>query len=209
MDKIIPAVIIALIVGGVIGYFLHSGISSTPKSESQQKTMSDKQSSQPSAESGSKEWKIQNAKSAGPEAISKEATVFDWPEKEGALMATLQTGTNDWTCLPDYPVSPGNDPICVDKQSLLWFQAYMTKKEPQLSQLGLSYMLQGASDASNTDPFAQKPAPGEDWVSAPPHLMVFPTGKLDQSVFGTDDKSGKPWIMWAGTPYEHLMIPVK
>ena len=31
----------------------------------------------------------------------------------------------------------------------------------------------------------------------------------DPSVYSSDANSGTPWIMWAGTPYEHLMIPVK
>jgi hypothetical protein len=70
-------------------------------------------------------------------------------------------------------------------------------------------MLQGASDASNTDPFAKHPAAGEDWVNAPLHLMVFPTGELDPKVYGTDPNTGAPWIMFANTPYQHLMIPVK
>lgn len=208
MDKITPTVIAALVIGAILGYLIHSQQSSK-KLTSQGSTLSNQASPQPSAQLGSKEGKIQNAMSAAPDAIAKEATILDWPEKAGAELATFQKGTNNWTCLPDFPTSPGNDPICVDKQALLWFQAYMTKKKPQLSQPGLGYMLQGASDASNTDPFADKPAAGQDWVSAPPHLMVFPTGKLDQNVYGTDDKSGKPWVMWAGTPYEHLMIPVK
>ena len=49
-------------------------------------------------------------------------------------------------------------------------------------------MLQGGSDASNTDPFATKPAEGEDWMNAPAHIMVFPVGKLDPAVYCTDDK---------------------
>jgi hypothetical protein len=24
----------------------------------------------------------------------------------------------------------------------------------------------------------------------------------------TDSKNGGPWVMWAGTPYAHLMIPI-
>jgi hypothetical protein len=26
--------------------------------------------------------------------------------------------------------------------------------------------------------------------------------------FPTDPKSGGPWVMWKGTPYAHLMVPV-
>lgn len=202
MNRLIPGIIIALIAGGIAGYNFR-GETSTQKPESSESSMDKTEAQDP------KEEKIKNALSAAPDSVSKEATVLDWPEKEGAEMATLQKGTNDWTCLPDYLGSPGNDPICVDKQAMLWFGAYMTKEEPQLAQAGLGYMLQGGSDASNTDPFAEKPAEGEDWVSAPPHIMIFPAADLDPVVYGTDHKSGNPWIMWSGTPYEHLMIPVK
>ncbi len=157
----------------------------------------------------SKEWKIQNATSAGPRTISAKATVLDWPEKEGGEMVVLRKGTNDWTCLVDDPNSPGNDPMCMDKASMQWAEAWMGKKEPKLTQPGIGYMLQGGSTASNTDPFAKKPVAGEKWQKDPAHLMVFPSGKLDPKVYGTDPKSGGPYIMWTGTPYEHLMVPVK
>jgi hypothetical protein len=44
-------------------------------------------------------------------------------------------------------------------------------------------------------------------ITTPYH--VFSTGKLDPAVFSSDPRSGGPWIMWGGTPYEHLMVPVK
>ena len=157
----------------------------------------------------SKEAKIQNAMSAAPRSIAKDATVMDHPEKEGGEMAVLRKGTNDWTCLPDDPSTPANDPMCLDKNSMVWAEAWMTKKEPKLAGPGIGYMLQGGGSASNTEPHAKKPAAGEKWMKEPPHVMVFPSGKLDPGVYGTDPHSGRPWIMWAGTPYEHLMIPVK
>jgi hypothetical protein len=159
--------------------------------------------------SKSKEWKIENAMSAGPASISKDATIMDWPEKEGGEAVLLRKGTNDWTCFPDMAHSPGNDPMCLDKSSMQWVDAWMKKEPPKLTQPGITYMLQGGSDASNTDPFAKHPKPGEDWVNAPPHIMIFPVGKLDPKVYGTDPNVGAPWVMFAGTPYEHLMIPVK
>jgi hypothetical protein len=42
-----------------------------------------------------------------------------------------------------------------------------------------------------------------------PHIIVFPAGKLDRNVYTTDPHTGGRWIMWAGTPYEHLMVPVQ
>jgi hypothetical protein len=38
-------------------------------------------------------------------------------------------------------------------------------------------------------------------------MMLVP-GSLDISSIGTDPDSGKPWVMWAGTPYQHIMMPV-
>jgi hypothetical protein len=38
--------------------------------------------------------------------------------------------------------------------------------------------------------------------------MVIMPGDIDQTVFTTDPLSGEPFIMWAGTPYEHIMMPV-
>ena len=99
--------------------------------------------------------------------------------------------------------------MCLDKNAMAWAEAWMGHKEPKLSGPGLGYMLRGGSSASNTDPFATKPAAGETWLNDPPHVMVFPTSKLDPAVYSTDPKSGKPWIMFPGTPYEHLMVPVK
>jgi hypothetical protein len=69
-------------------------------------------------------------------------------------------------------------------------------------------MLQGGTDPSNTDPFATKPAADGGWLTTPPHLMLLLPVKLDPTVYSTVYANGGPWIMWPGTPYEHLMVPV-
>lgn len=153
--------------------------------------------------------KIRVALSAAPMAVSKDATVLDWPSTPDGKPVVLRTGKNGWTCLPDNPGTPGQDPMCLDKQWMKWMNAYMGKTTPAIDGVGIAYMLQGGSDASNTDPYVQKPAPGEHWVKAPPHIMVIAPGKLDPAMFSSDPHSGEHWIMYGGTPYEHLMIPVK
>jgi hypothetical protein len=76
------------------------------------------------------------------------------------------------------------------------------------TEIGVAYMLQGGSDPSNTDPMAMEPAEGEEWVTTPPHIMIrLPVG-TDISYLSTDHSSGQPYVMWAGTPFEHIMIPV-
>jgi len=50
--------------------------------------------------------------------------------------------------------------------------------------------------------------PEAQWVVSPGHVMVlFPDPKaLD--AYPADPKAGGPWVMWRGTPYAHLMVPV-
>lgn len=207
-NKILVWVTGALVIGAIGGYLIAGGTSSKSPVENKD-SMSNSAPAANTATAGTNEWKIQNAISAALESISKDATVIDWPVGEGKDFAELRKGSNGWTCLPDYPATPGNDPICVDQMAFQWFGAYMSHKTPQIAQAGIGYMLQGGSDASNTDPYATEPKPGESWMSDPPHIMIFSTTPPDPKVYGTDPDSGKPWVMWANTPYAHLMIPVQ
>ncbi len=154
--------------------------------------------------------RIANAESAAPTDISKNATVLDWPAKAGDPMVVLRQGTNGWTCYTDWADSPGNDPECNDPIAEGWLSALFAGKDapPKATQPGIAYMLAGGSDPSNTDPMAAAPAPGEDWISTGAHIMLIQPGGFDAKDYSTDPNSGQPWIMWDGTPYEHLMIPV-
>jgi len=154
-------------------------------------------------------WKIHDAMRAAPPAVAGHATILDWPKKPGDPSPLLRTGNNGWTCFPDDPTTPRDDPMCLDKPAMDWLAAWMAGKDPKLTQPGLGYMLQGGSDASNTDPSATKPASGQRWLITPPHMMIFPIDKLDPDLHGTDPSTGRPWIMWPATAYEHLMIPIR
>src|SRR2546422_7052829 len=61
-----------------------------------------------------KAQKIADAMKAAPRSISAKATIMDWPATEGGKMVTLRAGTNGWTCLPDFPATRGDDPMCVE-----------------------------------------------------------------------------------------------
>lgn len=209
MDKITTPVIVALIIGALGGYLFNSFTSNSSKPATQDESISETTSPESMVQPGSKEAKIAEAMSAAPKSVGENATILDFPEKEGGEFVELKKGTNDWTCLPDYPASPGKDPMCLDKQAMLFIQAHITKATPSNTQSGIAYMLAGGSDASNTDPFATKPTEGDDWITTPAHVMILPAQKLDPNIYGTDPNKGGSWIMWAGTPYEHLMVPVK
>ncbi len=84
------------------------------------------------------------------------------------------------------------------------FQGLMAKaRKPANTAPGLIYMLEGGSDISATDPFATKT---DHYISSPPHFMIMWPYDPKTSGFGTTPKKTGSWIMWAGTPYAHLMV---
>jgi hypothetical protein len=157
---------------------------------------------------GTPEWKIQNAMSAAPTAVASAATIMDWPATPDGKMTQLRAGTNGWSCLPDDPSTPSNDPVCADSVSFSWFGFWMQRQPPRTRTVALAYMLQGATDASNTEPFKTKPDSGQPWVTTGPHVMIFVPDVKALAGMSTDWRSGGPYVMWAGTPYAHLMLPV-
>ena len=146
---------------------------------------------------------IESAMSAAPESLAGEATIMDW---DGNI---LREGTNGWTCLPDRPDTGGTDPWCVNDAWSNFLDAYIAKKDPSYTTLGVAYMLAGDTPVSNTDPYETEFTNDADWVKdLGSHLMIVVPGEDSLKGYSTDPKNGGPWIMWPGTPYEHLMIPI-
>jgi hypothetical protein len=155
--------------------------------------------------------RIANAMSAGPQEIAQDAAILDWPTEPGGDWVVLREGTNGWTCIPDDNTVSGatltNDPMCVDAMWLELFTAGMQSREPQITRPGIAYMFQGGSVADNDDPSVLAPPDGGEWQIDPPHIMVVYPEPLDAAMSHNSDGGG-PYVMYAGTPYEHLMIPV-
>ena len=156
--------------------------------------------------------KIANAETAAPPDIARHAAIMDWPDTPNGKMKQLRAGTNGWMCLPNSPVdyvgAPSADPMCVDKSWQTWMEAFVGNSTPKLTAPGIGYMLHGDKGASNTDPTAKAPTATNQWVVAPEHVMVlFPDTKMLDG-FSADPKNGGPWVMWKGSPYAHLMVPV-
>ena len=149
---------------------------------------------------------IKSAMSAAPEAVSSMATIVAMDDK--MQMRTLREGTNGWTCMPDGP-SPGVDPMCLDKLGTAWAMAWMARKDPPKDKMGFGYMLMGGSDASNTDPFAMQPHPGDRWIDTGPHVMVLNGANKFEGYPTTPENPKAPYVMYPNTPYAHLMMPVK
>jgi len=141
------------------------------------------------------------ALSAAPKAIAQSATVVRMG-KDGS-MRTLRTGTNGFTCMVE-----GTDRMCNDANSMEFIHAVMSHQPPP-DKIGISYMLAGDKGASNTDPYATSKTPDNHWIVTGPHIMVFgPPSKELGYTEAKDPDPNRPYMMWAGTPYEHAMIPV-
>lgn len=150
---------------------------------------------------------IASAMRAAPRNVASKATIVV-SEPDGK-MRTLRDGTNGFTCMPDNPTTPGPDPMCMDKAALAWAEAWMGHKNPPTGKIGFMYMLAGGTDASNTDPYATRP--DKNWVKTGPHVMIVGAEPAFYDQYPKDPlpDTTVPYVMWPGTPYQHLMIPVK
>jgi hypothetical protein len=145
---------------------------------------------------------IAKAMSAGPPDVAKGAAIMGMGAD--GKMKQLRAGTNGWMCMLDL----AGDAMCLDKEWQGWGDAWMTKKDPPKPQaVGVAYMLKGDKGASNTDPYATKATPDNQWVVSGPHIMLLPTDPTQLDAFGTDWTKGGPWVMWKGTKYAHIMVP--
>ncbi len=151
---------------------------------------------------------IHSAMAAAPASVSAHASIVAM--KPDGSMRTVRAGNNGFTCMADNPVTPGPDPMCLDAAAWDWAHGWMGKKAPSAGRVGFIYMLAGGTDASNTDPYAEKPTANNHWVKTGPHVMIVGANADFYAMYpkGAEPDTSVPYVMWAGTPYQHLMIPV-
>ena len=141
------------------------------------------------------------ALSAAPKSVAKDAAVVRMDE--AGKTTTIRKGTNGFSCMV-----VGKEKMCADANSMAFFDAWMKHQNPP-EKLGLTYMLAGDDGASNTDPFATTKSADNHWVVTGPHVMIVgPAAKTLGLASTADADPSGPYMMWAGTPYEHAMIPV-
>ena len=145
--------------------------------------------------------KIKRALSAGPPDIAKAAKVVDFDDQ--GKMTVLREGTNGFTCFPGHPNVVGDDAMCADAPSMQWLNDAMSHKpKPTNTQPGVTYMLAGGTDWSGSDPSASSGTP----IQEPPHWMIMWPFDATTTGLPTTPKNSGTWIMYAGTPWAHLMI---
>ena len=145
--------------------------------------------------------KIARAMLSGPRQITQEATVAEMGA-DGNLVI-LRQGTNDWVCFPGDENKIGNVPMCADPMGLQWMMDIMAKKpKPSNTVPGLIYMLCGATQHSNTDPF-DKTSPG---IPIGPHWMILWPYDAKRCGLPSTVRDAGAWVMFDGTPYAYLHV---
>jgi hypothetical protein len=143
-------------------------------------------------------------KDAAPASVVEHATIMNMGAD--GKMKIIQQGNNGWTCM-----DPGGAPMCADKAAMEWAEAWQSKG-PAPQTLGFIYMLRGDNGASNTEPYATQETPDNNWIKTGSHVMIVGAeAKGMMQAYPRDARPDptKPYVMWPGTPYEHLMLPVK
>jgi hypothetical protein len=156
----------------------------------------------PAGADESKEAKIQDALKAAPPTLVDTVTVKDW---DGTV---LREGSGEYTCMPTPPDVGGTEPMCLDHAWMAWGDAWMNKKPFTPTGSGIAYMLAGDTGASNVDPYAKASTPDNQWIVEGPHLMLLLPDPALLDADPTDPNNGSPYVMWKGTPYAHIMVPV-
>lgn len=143
--------------------------------------------------------KIAEAMSAGPASIARDARIVEMgPDHQ---WIELRPGTNTWTCMPKQ--SDTMPPMCSDPASMQWMKDFSAHKpKPTNTVPGITYMLAGATQRSDSDPF-DKTSP---LIPIGPHWMIMWPFDPKTTGIPTTHRPTGAYIMWAGSPYAHVHI---
>jgi hypothetical protein len=145
--------------------------------------------------------KIARAISAGPADVANSARIID-TNADGKIVV-LREGNNGFTCMPGNPRVTGDPPMCSDAAAMQWsadFKAH--KAKPSNTVPGITYMLAGATQRSDSDPYDTTSAP----IPIGPHWMIMWPFDPKATGLPTTHKPTGAYIMWAGSPYAHLHV---
>ena len=145
---------------------------------------------------------LAKVRTAAPRQIVEKSTItMKMPD---GTTKTLQSGTNGFTCF----IGSDGTPQCADDNAIAWMKAAAAKAEPP-NKVGFVYMLDGDTGTNNEG--AGMRGSHQHWVQTGPHVMILGPMVKDMPGYSraldqTDPT--QPYVMYPGTPYEHLMLPV-
>lgn len=153
--------------------------------------------------------KIADALSAGPDFVTKDAQILDWPanpKDPNGEYRVLRVGNGPWTCLPGVPLYPHDEPMCLDKTSLQWIKDSLAGRPVHIDQVGMMYMLGGAwvADKSGTSHAA------DHTYHVGPHVMIITPHNEDLAKWSRDGSNGQPYVAHLpGRSELYLVMPYK
>ena len=145
------------------------------------------------------------AESGAPPEISGKAAIVRIDAKGNTMI--VRPGTNGFTCFVGVPGDP-DAPFCGDQVSYNWIvSAASGKPKPTNTAPGIAYMAQGGVHYETpTKDAVMMPGANTHPVREPPHWMLIWPFDAAASGLPTKENAGGVYIMFAGTPYAHLMI---
>ena len=141
------------------------------------------------------------AMSAGPPEVAKFARIVD-TDPQGKTIV-LREGNNGFTCMPGNAKVIGDPPMCTDAAYMQWaadFKAH--KPKPTNTVPGITYMLAGARQRSDSDPYDTTSPP----ITVPPHWIIMRPFDAKATGLPVTHRDTGAYIMWSGSPYGHLHI---
>ncbi len=148
---------------------------------------------------------IKTAESGAPADISSQAAIAKIDAK--GKVTILRAGTNGFTCIVGVPGDP-QAPYCADQNAFAWLLSATTNQpKPTNTAPGIAYMAQGGvHHETATKDVVMAPGPNTHPVKEPPHWMLMWAFDPAASGLPTKENPSGVYIMFARTPYAHLMV---
>jgi hypothetical protein len=149
--------------------------------------------------------KIASAMQSGPEFVTRNATVLDWPSSPSAEFRVLRAGTNEWTCLPGFSRTTHDEPGCFDRVFLQFNKDSMAGRTPNAQSIGISYMYQGKWVPNKSHAMGSG-----DEFHVGPHIMILGIDQKMLQTLNQDGSNGEPYVNHLpGHPELFLVIPIR
>jgi hypothetical protein len=147
---------------------------------------------------------VKRAQTGAPKSISADAAVARI-EKDGKI-TSLREGKNGFTC--SLLADGGDSPVCADDAGWKFLSSAFTKQpKPTNTKPGIAYMMQGGKHWESSDGrIVMGPEENAKMANEPPHWMLLWNFDQAESGLPSHPTPQGTYIMFAGTPYSHLMI---
>src|SRR5262245_5642838 len=150
--------------------------------------------------------KIADAVRAGPEFVTKDATILDWPSTPGGEYRVLRKGTSEWTCLTGIPGYPHDEPGCFDRVFVHCIQEGLAGRKANIDRVGISYMYAGAWVPGKS---GGKGGTAKDFHVGP-HVMIITPNQDELKSMNRDATTGMPYVTHLPKQTDlFLVIPIR